>query len=282
MKQSLPRSVGVYGGGRMGAGIAHAFLVSGVEVSLLERDTGAAAAARHRVERSLAQAARRGGLGVDAAEHLERLRVGEDVSQLVGVELVVEAVPEAFALKSEVLRAAQQAAPDAVLATNTSSLSVTDLASSLERPAALIGLHFFNPVPVSDLVEIVVGGHTPAPLVDLARGWVVGLGKTGIVVRDVPGFATSRLGVAIALEAIRMVEQGVASAEDIDDAMTLGYRHQMGPLRTTDIVGIDVRLLIADHLALELGPRFDAPELMRSMVADGALGRKAGRGFYQW
>lgn len=111
---------------------------------------------------------------------------------------------------------------------------------------------------------------------------MVGLGKTGIVVRDVPGFATSRLGVAIALEAIRMVEEGVASAEDIDDAMTLGYRHQMGPLRTTDIVGIDVRLLIADHLARELGPRFDAPELMRSMVADGALGRKAGRGFYQW
>lgn len=282
MEPHVPQSVGVYGGGRMGAGIAHAFLLAGASVSLLERDADAAAAARDRVVRSLSRSAARGGLDVDAADHLDRLSVGDDVSQFAGVELVVEAVPEDFELKREVLRAAQRAAPSALLATNTSSLSVTDLARSLERPAALIGLHFFNPVPVSDLVEIIVGDHTAESLVDLARSWVAGLGKTGIVVRDVPGFATSRLGVAIALEAIRMVEEGVASAEDIDHAMTLGYRHQMGPLRTTDIVGLDVRLSIADHLARELGPRFEAPELLRSMVSEGAVGRKAGRGFYTW
>ena len=282
MEQHLPQSVGVYGGGRMGAGIAHAFLLAGASVSLLERDAEAVGAARDRVERSLSQAAARRGPGADAADHLGRLWVGDDVSQLAGVELVVEAVPEDLELKREVLRAAQRAAPSALLATNTSSLSVTDLASSLERPAALIGLHFFNPVPVSDLVEIVVGDHTAGSLVDSARSWVAGLGKTGIVVRDVPGFATSRLGVAIALEAVRMVEEGVASAEDIDHAMTLGYRHHTGPLRTTDIVGLDVRLSIADHLTRELGPRFEAPELLRSMVGEGAVGRKAGRGFYEW
>ena len=282
MEQSLPRVVGVYGGGRMGAGIAHAFLVGGAEVALVEQHADAAAAARQRVERSLTQAEQHGSLEVGAEQLLRRLRVGDDLSLLHAAELVVEAVPEDFALKTGVLRAAQLAAPEAVLATNTSSLSVTDLAASLDRPAALVGLHFFNPVPVSDLIEIVVGDHTPDPLVDQAREWTAGLGKTGIVVRDVPGFATSRLGVAIALEAIRMVEEGVASAEDIDKAMTLGYRHQMGPLRTTDVVGLDVRLSIADHLARELGPRFEAPQLMRSLVAEGALGRKTGRGFYQW
>jgi 3-hydroxybutyryl-CoA dehydrogenase len=173
-------------------------------------------------------------------------------------------------------------APRAVLATNTSSLSIDDIAARLPDPAKLIGLHFFNPVPVSDLVEIVVGKQTDADLVDSARQWVTGLGKTAITVTDSPGFASSRLGVVIALEAIRMVEDGVATAHDIDTAMTLGYRHPTGPLKTTDIVGLDVRLAIAEHLAAELGPRFEPPQLLRDKVAAGALGRKTGEGFYRW
>ena len=169
-----------------------------------------------------------------------------------------------------------------MLATNTSSLSIDAIAAGLKAPERFIGLHFFNPVPASDLVEVVVGAHTAYPLVEQARGWVAALGKTAITVKDSPGFASSRLGVAIALEAMRMVQQGVASAEDIDTAMTLGYRHPVGPLRTTDIVGLDVRLAIAEHLVRELGPRFEPPQLLRDKVAAGELGRKSGRGFYDW
>ena len=171
---------------------------------------------------------------------------------------------------------------DAALATNTSSISIDDLAAGLERPARLLGLHFFNPVPASQLVEIVVGRATAPELVAAARGWVAAIGKVPVVVRDSPGFASSRLGVALGLEAIRMLEEGVASAADIDAAMELGYRHPVGPLRTTDIVGLDVRLGIAEELHARLGDRFAPPELLRRMVADGHLGRKTGRGFYEW
>ena len=173
-------------------------------------------------------------------------------------------------------------APDAIIASNTSSLSINQLANMLPDPARLIGLHFFNPVPVSDLVEIVVGKRTDPALVRDAQRWVAGLGKTAITVQDSPGFASSRLGVAIALEAMRMLDEGVASAADIDTAMTLGYRHPVGPLKTTDIVGHDVRLNIAEHLARELGPRFAPPQVLRDKVAAGELGRKTGQGFYSW
>jgi 3-hydroxybutyryl-CoA dehydrogenase len=181
-----------------------------------------------------------------------------------------------------VLATVERSAPDAVLATNTSSLSVDGLAERLDRPDRFLGLHFFNPVPASALVEIVVGSRTDAGLVTRAQGWVEALGKTAITVTDSPGFASSRLGVAIALEAMRMLEEGVASAADIDTAMTLGYRHPVGPLRTTDIVGLDVRLAIAEHLAREVGPRFEPPQVLRDLVAAGKLGRKTGEGFYQW
>ena len=279
---SLPETVGVYGGGRMGAGIAHAFLVAGTAVTIIENDDAAADAARDRVTASLQRAEERGKLGGPLADHLQRLLVATEAGALAGAGLVVEAVPEDPALKARVLAAVEAAAPEAVLATNTSSLSIDGLAAGLAAPERFLGLHFFNPVPASDLVEIVVGSRTDADLVGAAQGWVEALGKTAITVTDSPGFASSRLGVAIALEAMRMLEEGVASAADIDTAMTLGYRHPVGPLRTTDLVGLDVRLAIAEHLAREVGPRFEPPQVLRDLVAAGKLGRKTGEGFYTW
>ena len=266
----------------MGAGIAHTFLAAGSQVVVVESDEPAAQAARDRVVGSLGKAAERGLLTASVDELAARLTTTSDTAALADVGLVIEAVPEDAALKLTVLQRVEQVAPGAVLGTNTSSLSIDALAAGLKGPERFIGLHFFNPVPASDLVEIVVGEHTAYPLVEQARGWVSALGKTAITVKDSPGFASSRLGVAIALEAMRMVQEGVASAEDIDTAMTLGYRHPVGPLRTTDIVGLDVRLAIAEHLTRELGPRFEPPQLLRDKVAAGELGRKSGRGFYDW
>lgn len=279
---NLPRQVGVYGGGRMGAGIAHSFLVSGSTVMVVEVDEAAASAARARVVDSLTVARQRGKLEADLDAVIGQLSVNHDPAALATCQLVVEAVPESPALKAEVLATVEGAAPDAFLATNTSSLSVDGLAANLRRPERFIGLHFFNPVPASALVEIVVGAQTDPALVTSAQSWVEALGKTAITVANSPGFASSRLGVAIALEAIRMLEEGVASAADIDTAMTLGYRHPVGPLRTTDIVGLDVRLAIAEHLAKEVSPRFEPPALLRQLVAEGKTGRKSGEGFYQW
>lgn len=280
---TLPRHVGVVGGGRMGAGIAHAFLVAGTSAIIVESSEEAAAAARGRVSRTVAAAADRGALADTTAEDvLARLEVTASAAALAGADLVVEAVPEDVGAKVAVLRSAASHAPGAVLATNTSSLSIDDLAADLPDPTRLVGLHFFNPVPGSALVEVVVGARTGPELAARAEEWVRDLGKTAVVVTDSPGFASSRLGVAIALEAIRMLEEGVASAEDIDTAMTLGYRHPVGPLRTTDLVGLDVRLAIAEHLARELGPRFAPPELLRVKVEAGELGRKTGQGFYAW
>jgi 3-hydroxybutyryl-CoA dehydrogenase len=279
---SAPATVGVYGGGRMGAGIAHAFVVAGSAVVVIEASEEAARAASERVLGSLAEAERRGKLGVPLAEAEARVSVAHDPAALAGCALVVEAVPEDVGLKAQVLARIETAAPEAVLATNTSSLPVDALAGGLARPEAFLGLHFFNPVPASALVEVVVGSRTSESLVQEARRWVAALGKTAITVTDSPGFASSRLGVALALEAMRMLEEGVASAEDIDTAMTLGYRHPTGPLRTTDIVGLDVRLAIAEHLHRELGDRFAPPAVLREKVAAGDLGRKSGRGFYDW
>ena len=217
-----------------------------------------------------------------AAPALGRLTVSTEASRISDCGLVVEAVPEQPDLKEGVLTAIEAVAPEAWVATNTSSLSVDALATTLSRPERFIGLHFFNPVPASTLVEIVIGAQTAPKLVELSRGWVADLGKTAIAVTDSPGFASSRLGVAIALEAMRMLEEGVATAEDIDTAMELGYKHPAGPLRTTDIVGLDVRLAIAEHLAREVGERFTPPAILREKVAAGHLGRKSGQGFYAW
>ncbi|TFC89850.1 3-hydroxyacyl-CoA dehydrogenase family protein [Cryobacterium sp. TMT3-29-2] len=283
VSEQVPAQVGVLGGGRMGAGIAHAFLMAGAHVTVVEQGDAAAAAARDRVLAAVDKSLGRGSVTASRAELSDRLTVATDAAAFAGSGLVVEAVPENVALKTQALRLVEaHLAPTAWLASNTSSLSITDLAEALDRPGRFIGLHFFNPVPVSTLIEVVTGERTDPELARLARSWVSALGKTPILVRDSPGFASSRLGVAIALEAIRMVEEGVASPEDIDTAMVLGYKHPVGPLRTTDIVGLDVRLGIAEHLHDTLGDRFTPPQLLRDLVARGDLGRKSGRGFFDW
>ncbi|PYI67906.1 3-hydroxybutyryl-CoA dehydrogenase [Arthrobacter livingstonensis] len=279
---TLPQFVGVLGGGRMGAGIAHAFLMAGCEVLVVERDGDAAAGARARVEGALAKSVER-GLAGNPDGFLARLEVSTDYADFARCGLVVEAVPEIWELKVSSLQGVEKhLGPTATLASNTSSLSMTGLAAELERPENFIGLHFFNPVPASTLIEVVIAKQTSPALVTTAQGWVAALGKTAVVVNDAPGFASSRLGVAIALEAMRMVEEGVASAGDIDAAMVLGYKHPTGPLRTTDIVGLDVRLGIAEYLAETLGERFAPPQILRDKVARGELGRKSGRGFFDW
>lgn len=278
-----PADVGVLGGGRMGAGIAHAFLLAGSRVTVVERDAEAAAAAATRVRESVEASIARGTADDDVATLASRFATSTTVSDFARCDLVVEAVPEDLELKIDALtRVEAVLAPGAALASNTSSISIDELAALLDRPSRFLGMHFFNPVPASKLVEIVRGDATDGVLVAEARGWVDAIGKTPIVVADAPGFASSRLGLALGLEAIRMVEDGVASAEDIDNAMTHGYKHPVGPLRLTDIVGLDVRLGIAEYLSSTLGERFTPPALLRRMVAEGKLGRKSGEGFYLW
>lgn len=282
LDSTVPARVGVLGGGRMGGGIAHAFLLAGSAVTVVERDEAAAAAARARIEKSIDASLARGHDG-DAAALRAGLAVTTDPAGFTGADLVVEAVPETIELKLAALASIEaQLADTAVIASNTSSIPLGQIAGALNLPERFIGLHFFNPVPASSLIEVVVCEQTDPELPELARAWVRALGKTPITVADAPGFASSRLGVALALEAIRMVEQGVASAADIDLAMELGYRHPTGPLRTTDIVGLDVRLGIAEQLERDLGASFAPPQLLRDMVAAGTLGRKSGRGFYDW
>ena len=283
MTDTIPTRTGVVGGGVMGAGIVHGLLLAGSEVVLLERDTDSIAAATARIQRSCDKSVERGKLA-DAAEPMGRLTTTTEVADLADSRLVVEAVPEDEHLKRETLQRVEAViADDAALGTNTSSISLDALATSLRRPERFLGLHFFNPVPASKLVEVVIATATDGAWRERAVAWVrEGLGKTPVVVADSPGFASSRLGVAIGLEAIRMLESGVASAEDIDAAMSLGYGHPMGPLRLTDLVGLDTRLGIARYLERELGPRFSPPQLLIDLVEQGHHGRKTGRGFYDW
>lgn len=259
----------------MGAGIAEVFLSAGRNVTLSETSPDAADAARARVAKGLERA--------DTAASAPLFDVVVGVPDTPDAELAVEAVFEDPGLKRRVLREIEEGVPsDVLVATNTSSLSIGDLAAALLHPERFLGMHFFNPVPRSSLVELVTGPETSPATVGRARGWVHLLSKEEIVVRDSPGFATSRLGVAIGLEAIRMLEEGVASAEDIDRAMVLGYRFPMGPLRLSDLVGLDVRLAIAEYLEKALGERFAPPRLLREKVAAGELGKKTGQGFFTW
>ncbi|MFE7760480.1 3-hydroxyacyl-CoA dehydrogenase family protein [Streptomyces sp. NPDC057438] len=275
-ESAAPAVVGVIGGGRMGAGIAQSFAAAGSSVVVVEQDADATDAALARIAAGL----RRAG-GEEAGP---RVTAVASVTELPrDADLVVEAVPEDAALKARLLAAAEQAVGEwCVLASNTSALSVTDLAASLRHPGRFLGMHFFNPVPVSALIELVVAPDTTGDTLESAVRWTRALGKQEVVVGDSPGFASSRLGLALGLEAIRMVEEGVAAPDAIDSAMTLGYKHPTGPLRLTDLVGLDVRLAIAEHLHATLGERFAPPRLLREKVARGELGRKSGQGFYSW
>jgi len=278
--------IAVIGAGTMGRGIAYVALVAGHAVSLYDAEAEALGAALGRITGAFDKGIERGKVTAELRDAaLARLTVATELAgALAGADVVIEAVPERIQLKREVFRAAEERAPaGALLATNTSSLPVSSIADAVADPARVVGMHFFNPVPAMRLVEIVRGRETTDATAERARAFAESLGKVPIVVRDSPGFATSRLGVVLGLEAVRMVEQGVASPEDIDRAMELGYNHPMGPLRLGDLVGLDVRLAIADHLHATLGgDTYRAPELLRRMVSEGRLGQKSGEGFYRW
>jgi len=278
--------VAVLGAGTMGAGIAQVCAQMGCDVALYDVEDALAEKGRGRIEAFLQKGVEKGKVepgDMDAA--LGRVRPTSDFARATAdADLVVEAVPENLELKRKIFGNLAETAPaTAILATNTSSLPIGDIARGNPAADRIVGMHFFNPVPLMKLLELVVGGDTAAETVDAARGFGERLGKEVIVVRDAPGFASSRLGICLAMEAIRMVEQGVASPEDIDRAMVFGYGHPMGPLKLTDLVGCDVRMAIGEHLAAALdAPHFRPPELLRNMVADGKLGKKSGRGFYEW
>jgi 3-hydroxybutyryl-CoA dehydrogenase len=278
--------VAVLGAGTMGHGIAQVCASSGHDTRLFDIDPEALDAAIRRIRHNLERGVELGKVDAETMhEALRRLELVTELDAAVsGADMVIEAAPERLELKQSLLaRAASSTAPNAILASNTSSLSITALAGPLPEPERVVGLHFFNPVHIMSLVEVVRGDRTAERVVTRARAFAEELGKRPIVVRDSPGFASSRLGVALGLEAIRMVQEGVASAEDIDLAMELGYRHPMGPLRLTDLVGLDVRLEIARYLDAELsGGRFRPPELLERMVDEGRLGKKSGEGFYRW
>jgi 3-hydroxybutyryl-CoA dehydrogenase len=281
-----PRRIAIVGAGTMGQGIAHVAAVAGIEVAITDASAESLSRGMDGVRRGLLGGVERGKLTqADHDASLARISAEPRLRDaLRGAEIVIEAVPEDLELKRRLFSELEAEADSAaLLASNTSSLSIGEIASAVREPARVVGLHFFNPVHAMKLVEIVRGRATSDASVEQGRAFAGRLGKTAIVVNDTPGFATSRLGVVLGLEAMRMVEQGVASAEDIDTAMQLGYNHPVGPLKLTDIVGLDVRLAIADHLHASLGgDTYRAPEILRRMVAEGKLGKKSGAGFYRW
>jgi 3-hydroxybutyryl-CoA dehydrogenase len=260
--------------------------MAGYDVKLADATEEFARRGADRIRANLDEGVKRGKLETQAvADHMSRIAVSSSIElACAGADTIIEAVPEKVELKQDVLVRAERAAPSAsLLASNTSSLSIGDMQAWLVRPAAFIGLHFFNPVHINRLVEVVRGPVTAQTTVDRGLELVKRIGKEAVLVNDSPGFATSRLGVLLGLEAMRMVEEGVASAADIDKALELGYRHPMGPLRLTDLVGLDVRLDIARYLHEKLGAEhFRPPRILETMVEAGQLGRKSGRGFYDW
>jgi 3-hydroxybutyryl-CoA dehydrogenase len=278
--------VGVIGAGAMGHGIAQVAAMAGYEVRIFDVEEPIVERALKRIRSNLEEGVERGKVQPatrDAA--LERIRLTIHMGEAAaGADVVIEAAPEDLVLKREIFRELEGLAPaDAMLATNTSSLRVTRIAEAVTDPSRVLGMHFFNPVHIMKLLEIVRAERTSDETVARARAAGVAMGKVPIIVNDSPGFASSRLGVILGLEAMRMVEEGVASAEAIDTAMELGYRHPMGPLKLSDIVGLDVRLSIAEYLHRELGDeRFAPPPILRRKVEEGKLGRKTGQGFYSW
>ncbi|MEN8148935.1 MAG: 3-hydroxyacyl-CoA dehydrogenase family protein [Planctomycetota bacterium] len=286
MSEKPIERVVVIGGGTMGHGIAQVAAAAGMDVVLADLSEDVLEAAIGKIRDGLE---RRVAKGKATPEEIEALlgRIATATDAMAAArdaDVVVEAVPESLELKQNLFRELSGVvADDAILASNTSSISLTTIASAATNPERVIGAHFFNPVPVMTLLEVVRADQTSDATVERTRAFGERLGKEVIVVRDTPGFATSRLGVVLGLEAIRMLEQGVAQASDIDRALELGYRHPMGPLKLTDLVGLDVRLNIAEYLHEHIGgDQYAPPELMRKMVAEGKLGKKSGEGFYRW
>lgn len=279
-------TVAVLGAGTMGHGIAQVSAAIGCTVRMYDINDDAVAAGMGRIRGNLDKGIARGKVTEEARQAtLANLTTTTRIAEAVtGADLVVEAAPESMELKESIFSEVDAAAPGhAILATNTSSLSIAQIAASVEDPGRFVGMHFFNPVHIMALVEVVWGPATSEDTRDAAVDFARRLGKEPIVVKDAPGFASSRLGIVLGMEAIRMVEQGVASPEDIDKAMELGYRHPMGPLKLTDLVGLDVRLGITEYLHETLGSdAFAPPALLRRMVEDGKLGKKSGQGFYTW
>ena len=279
------RRVAVLGAGTMGHGIAQVAASAGFETALHDIETKFVEGGLDRIRKNLARAVEKGKLSSeDPARIASRISGTTDLEAAVrDADVVIEAIPEDLGLKERTFaRVSRACRPDALLTTNTSSLPVSKIAASAAIPGRVLGLHFFNPPFAMPLLEIVRAEETSEEALAAARAFAARLGKTAIVVRDSPGFATSRLGLALGLEAMRMVERGVASAKDIDTAMKLGYGHPMGPLELTDLVGLDVRLAIAEHLDRELGPSFRPPEILRRLVREGRLGRKTGAGFHDY
>ncbi len=278
--------IAVIGAGTMGHGIAQVAAAAGCDVVLMDSSAELADAGLQRIRQNLDEGIKRGKITeVQRDETLARIRAsGNAQSAASDRDLIVEAVPERFELKIAVLQWIEAyIADDALIASNTSSLSISSMQNTLRLPHRMLGLHFFNPVHINRLVEIVRGNVTDAEVVAAGQAFVQRIGKDAITVKDSPGFATSRLGVLIGLEAMRMLEEGVASAEDIDRAMELGYRHPVGPLKLSDLVGLDVRLDIARYLYDELGgEHYRPPQILEDLVARGQLGKKTGQGFYTW
>jgi len=277
--------VAVLGAGTMGHGIAQVSAMAGHEVRLRDIETELVENGLDAIEANLEEGIEREKVTEQEAEAtMDRLSGTTSLPEAVsGADLVIEAVPEDMEIKHDTFQEVEDNVDaDAVIASNTSSLSVTEIASALDDPGRAVGLHFFNPVHILPLVEIVIAEQTSSETIDFANDFVEGIEKTPVEVTDVPGFASSRLGVALGVEAMRMVQEGVADPRDIDTAMELGYNHPMGPLELGDMVGLDVRLDILEYLREELGERFRPPQILRRKVRAGKYGKKSGEGFYVW
>ncbi|SFL45370.1 3-hydroxybutyryl-CoA dehydrogenase [Halogranum rubrum] len=277
--------IAVLGAGSMGHGIAQVSAMGGHDVVLRDIEDNLVAEGIEGIQQNLTAGVERDKVTESEMEAtLNRLSGTTNLADAVSdADLVVEAVPEDMDIKQDVFQDVEASAPkDAIIASNTSSLSVTEMASVLERPGRTIGLHFFNPPHIMDLVEVIIAEQTTGETEARAIEYVESIEKEDVVVRDTAGFATSRLGLALGLEAIRMVEQGVAKPSDIDAAMRKGYGYPMGPIELGDHVGLDVRLHIAEYLREELGERFKPPQALRRKVRAGKLGKKTGEGYYVW